>query len=209
MKEFIKIICFRIGWIISFFYYKSITTIFESLLAYIYTGIITRRCKSWGRYANISWGGSITNPQFVFVGNHSVFLRNTCITATPSIPGHDPDIHIGCFCRFGFNNHISAINKIMIGDNVLTGSYVLISDNSHGNSNCDMLNLPPLQRPLLSKGEISIGNNVWIGDKVSILAGVHIGNNAIIGANSVVTKDIPDNCVAVGNPAKVIKTIEI
>lgn len=209
MKEIIKILYYRIGWLLSFFYFRSIIDFFNSLIAYIYTGLITRRCKSWGKYANIAWGGSITNPQYVFVGNSSIFLRNTCITATPSIPGHDPDIHIGSYCRFGFNNHISAINKITIGDNVLTGSYVLISDNSHGTSDNDMLNLPPLQRPLFSKGEISIGNNVWIGDKVSILAGVHIGNNAIIGANSVVTKDIPDNCVAAGIPAKVIKAIGI
>lgn len=207
MKEIFKSICFRIGWVISLFYYKPIINIFDSIIAYIYTGIITRRCKSWGKYANISWGGSITNPQYLSVGNNSIFLRNTCITATPSIPGHDPDIHIGNSCRFGFNNHISAINGITIGDNVLTGSYVLISDNSHGTSDNNMLNIPPLQRHLFSKGEVSIGNNVWIGDKVSILAGVHIGNNAIIGANSVVTKDIPDNCIAAGIPAKVIKTI--
>lgn len=205
MKEIIKIICYRIGWVFSFLNNGSIKAFFDSSLAYIYTGIVTRRCKSWGKYANITWGGSITNPQYVSVGNNTIFLRNTCITATPSIPGQAPEINIGSHCRFGFNNHISAINKITIGNNVLTGSYVLISDNSHGTSSHDMLNTPPLQRPLSSKGEVVIGDHVWIGDKVSILAGVHIGNNAIIGTNSVVTKDIPDNCVAAGIPAKVIK----
>lgn len=55
---------------------------------------------------------------------------------------------------------------------------------------------------------MTIGNNVWIGGSVTILPGVRIGNNTTIGAGSVVTKDIADNCVAVGNPAKVIKRLE-
>ena len=52
---------------------------------------------------------------------------------------------------------------------------------------------------------VVIGNNVWIGDRVIILPGVHIGNGTIIGAGSVVTRDIPPNSVAAGNPAKVLK----
>ena len=54
---------------------------------------------------------------------------------------------------------------------------------------------------------ISIGDNVWVGGNVVINPGVHIGNNVVIGSGSVVTKDIPDNSVAVGNPARVIKEI--
>lgn len=59
-----------------------------------------------------------------------------------------------------------------------------------------------------SGGAVAIGNNVFIGMKSTILKGVHIGNNVIIGANSLVNKDIPDNCVAVGNPCKVIMGLE-
>ncbi|MBF1445483.1 MAG: sugar O-acetyltransferase, partial [Prevotella nigrescens] len=54
-----------------------------------------------------------------------------------------------------------------------------------------------------------VGNNVWIGGNVVVLPGVTIGNNVTIGAGSVVTKDIPDNVVAVGNPCKVIRKIEV
>lgn len=57
-------------------------------------------------------------------------------------------------------------------------------------------------------GAVEIGNNVFIGMKSTILKGVHIGNNVIIGANSLVNKDIPDNCVAAGNPCKVIMGLE-
>ena len=54
------------------------------------------------------------------------------------------------------------------------------------------------------KGDVIIGNNVWIGDKIIILPGVKIGGGAVIGAGSVVTKDIPDSAIAAGNPAKII-----
>jgi acetyltransferase-like isoleucine patch superfamily enzyme len=65
----------------------------------------------------------------------------------------------------------------------------------------------PTERKVISKGAVIIGENVWIGDKVTILPGVEIGNGVVIGANSVVTKDIPSYCVVGGNPAKVIKQL--
>ena len=64
----------------------------------------------------------------------------------------------------------------------------------------------PLKRPIVSKGPVRIGDNVWIGDKATILPNVSIGNGAIIAANAVVTKDVPPYSVAAGNPAKIIKT---
>ena len=94
-----------------------------------------------------------------------------------------------------------------IGNNVLLGHAVYISDNNHGMSNSDALKIPPVERQLYSKGAVRIGNNVWIGRHVCIMPGVTIGDNCIIGANSVVTKDVPANCVAVGLPAQIIKMI--
>lgn len=66
----------------------------------------------------------------------------------------------------------------------------------------------PYERPLSSKGGVKIGKNVWLGDKVAVLGGVPIGNNVIVAANSVVTHDIPDNAIAAGAPAKVVRIIE-
>ena len=59
-----------------------------------------------------------------------------------------------------------------------------------------------------SSGRVCVGNNVRFGHNVMVLKGVKIGNNVFIGANSVVNKDIPDNCIAVGNPCKVVKTLD-
>ena len=119
----------------------------------------------------------------------------------------DPTIRIGSGCSFGSYNHISCINGVIIGDNFLSGRSVTIIDNNHGDTTLKALQLPPLSRELTTKGQIIIGNNVWVGDKATILGGVHIGDGAVIAANSVVTKDLPPYCLAAGNPARIIKNL--
>lgn len=121
---------------------------------------------------------------------------------------YNPRIVIGENAFLNVGTHISAIQELTIGDNFLTGSYVSIIDNNHGQSNTyEEMIIPPAERKLFSKGPISIGNNVWIGDKACVFGGVSIGDGAIIGANAVVTHSIPSYCIAVGNPARVISRI--
>ena len=122
---------------------------------------------------------------------------------------YTPSIVIGDNVNIETDCHISAINKVSIGNNVLIASFVYISDHTHGNVN-DLGTplLPPLERPLYSKGPVIIEDDVWLGEKVSVMAGVHIGRGAIIGANSVVTKGIPAYAIAVGSPSKVIKMLK-
>lgn len=134
-----------------------------------------------------------------------VIKTGTRIEAWTSYAGEkfNPIIEIGKNVHVGVNCHITAIKGIQIGDVVLFGSNVLVSDNNHGGFSKDYA-LPPIKRQLNSKGETIIGNKVWLGDNVVVLSGVKIGNNSIIGANSVVTKDIPSFSIAVGSPAKVI-----
>ena len=87
---------------------------------------------------------------------------------------------------------------------MLIGKWVSIVDNNHGKTDAISLSSPPLERELISKGPIVIGDKVWIGDKVTILSGVTIGNNAVIAANAVVTKDVPAYSVVAGNPARIV-----
>lgn len=122
---------------------------------------------------------------------------------------YEPEITIGSNCSIGEYCHITAINKIIIGNGLLTGRYVYIGDNSHGEMSSEEANIPPAQRHLTSKGEIKIGHNVWLGDKVSVFGGVTIGDNVIIGAGSIVTHDIPSNCIAAGIPTRIVKQSEI
>ena len=120
---------------------------------------------------------------------------------------YEPEIIIGTDCNIGEFCHITAINKITIGDGLLTGRFVYIGDNAHGGLSWEEANIPPAKRHLTSKGEIRIGRNVWIGDKVSIFGGVTIGDNVIIGAGSIVTHDIPSNCMAAGVPARIVNKL--
>lgn len=118
-----------------------------------------------------------------------------------------PQIILGNNCSIGDYNHITAINKITIGNGVLTGRFVYIGDSAHGGLSLEESIIPPVKRKLLSKGEIIIGQNVWIGDKVTILGGVTIGDNAIIGAGSVVNCNVPSNSMVAGVPAKLVKQV--
>lgn len=104
--------------------------------------------------------------------------------------------------------HIGAVGSITIGNNVLMASKIYITDHNHGSYNdmeSDSPKVPPIDRRPVIKPVI-IGDNVWIGESACIMPGVTIGEGAIIGALSVVTKDIPPYSIAVGVPAKVIKT---
>lgn len=153
--------------------------------------------------------GEINNPQNIKIGKNCFFGKFSILSVwnTQEDSCAQSRIKIGDGCHFGDYIHITSINGIVIGNNVLTGRFVTISDNSHGMSCPNDLNTPPTKRVLYSKGSVVIGDNVWIGDKATILPNVNIGTGAIVGANSVVTKDIPPYCVAVGNPARIVKTV--
>ena len=104
--------------------------------------------------------------------------------------------------------HITASNRVIIGNNVLMASKIYISDTSHGsysgNENDSDPNAPPGLRPL-HNNDVIIEDNVWLGESVSVLPGVVIGKGTIVGANSVVSKNLPCYVIAVGAPAKPIK----
>ena len=108
--------------------------------------------------------------------------------------------------------HITATINVSIGDNVLIASKVYISDVVHGcYKDTDEQNsspeTPPGKRPLRSSPVI-IEKNVWLGDNVCVLPGVTLGEGCMIGANAVVNKSIPENCMAAGIPAIVIKKFD-
>ena len=108
--------------------------------------------------------------------------------------------------------HITAANQVTIEDHVLIASKVYISDCSHGsygkNGQHDDPDSIPATRKLYHE-PVHIKEKAWIGESVSILPGVTIGKGSIIGANSVVNRDIPDFCIAAGVPARVIKTFDL
>lgn len=147
--------------------------------------------------------GSLSGGEYITIDANCCFGDNLYLSAL-CVDNHIPILSIGKGCNIGAMNHITCVNKIHIGDNLLTGKWVTITDNSHGHTDINSLKLAPLARPIVSKGPVVIGNNVWIGDGAKILPGVHIGDGCVIGANSVVVKDVPPYSVVGGNPAKIL-----
>ncbi|MGI2140647.1 hypothetical protein [Shewanella baltica] len=118
------------------------------------------------------------------------------------------NISIGNNCQVNDSVHIAAIKSIIIADNVLIASRVFITDLNHGGYGGDLHSDPMSickDRPLTGL-PVFIDENVWLGEGVVVLPGVTIGKGSIVGANAVVSKDIPAFSIAVGNPAKVIKS---
>lgn len=98
--------------------------------------------------------------------------------------------------------HISAIQRVSIGDGALFASNVYITDHDHDWRNP---NDPPISNGRVLAAPVSIGANVWLGERVCVLRGVTIGEGAIVGAGSVVTRSLPARCIAVGSPAGAIR----
>ena len=111
-----------------------------------------------------------------------------------------PKIYIGAHTYINRHTFLDATLSLNIGMHCGIGPNCYITDHDHG---LDLAFLP-LQQPMVSI-PTQIGDRVWIGANVTILKGVTVGNDAVIGAGSVVTKDIPEKAIAVGNPAQVIK----
>ena len=143
--------------------------------------------------------------------NHVSIGKNTIIGKYSRIQCYPDDnmvigrLKIGDGCRIGNRCSFLCGGDITIGNGVLMASDILISSENHSiNPESPLLYM---SQPLQCKS-IEIKDGCWIGEKVCILPGVSIGTKAVIGAGSIVTKNIPDFSIAVGNPARVIKTYD-
>lgn len=130
----------------------------------------------------------------VIIGNNSKIMDRSII--------HSPDnLVLGNNSIIGEFVHIWAGGNVIIGDNVLIAAHTMITSQTHDkmakNYNDSLINQ-----------EVIIDDNVWIGGNATILPGVKIGKNSIIGAGSIVTKNIPKNQIWAGNPAKCIQVLD-
>lgn len=116
-------------------------------------------------------------------------------------PSSQPKILIGTDTYINRHSFIDAITSVKIGKECAIGPNCYITDHDHGLR----LELAPLQQPMVSQST-RIGDRVWLGANVTVLKGVTIGDDVVIGAGSIVTKDIPSCTIAVGAPARVIKS---
>jgi acetyltransferase-like isoleucine patch superfamily enzyme len=143
----------------------------------------------------------ITGGKRIFIGKN-VYIRKHTWLAADSVTGDvDCRLTIGDGTYIGNFCHIYATSGIKIGKKVLLADRVYVSDNVHSYEN---INLSVIEQPVKQLKQVILDDGCWLGENVCVI-GATIGKNSVVGANSVVTKDIPDYCVAVGSPAKIIK----
>ena len=147
---------------------------------------------------------TIFNEQYIHIGSETMIGSHVALSAG-MVPGQqcltNPVVRIGDRCLIGRGSGIVGHLGIDIGNDVWTGHYVYITDQNHGYENVDL----PISQQTQAERVVSIGDGSWIGAGSVILPGAKIGKHVAIGANSVVTGEIPDFSVAVGAPARVIK----
>lgn len=130
-----------------------------------------------------------------------VFINNFAWIETIHAFSVQPKLEIQDRVYIGNSAHIIATHSIEIGYDVLIADRVYVADYIHGYED---IHKPVKTQDLIQRGSVSIGDGSWIGENVVIL-GAKIGRNCVIGANAVVSTDIPDFCVAVGAPARVVR----
>lgn len=186
-------------------YYLAILSRFNTVCMYIQANIcgvqLGRGCVFRGRASfHVSNGGAmIIGRDNTFLSKESVNnigINHRCILSVTPIEGRTCTLQIGDKCGFS-GTAIWCFDSITIGNNVRCGANTLIMD---GDAHFD----DPRTSPPKS---IIIKDNVFLGANVVVKKGVTIGENSVVGMNSVVTKDIPANCVAVGNPCRIIKQL--
>jgi carbonic anhydrase/acetyltransferase-like protein (isoleucine patch superfamily) len=165
-----------------------------------------RRARRFGRFGKRT---AVCFPVAALFGEGAIFLGDGCIVGPYASlsagvsPEHPKDavVRIGDRCVIGKGSGIVAHQRIEIGDDVWTGHYVYISDANHGYVDRD----EPVGRQFAAPRPVRVGSGSWLGHGALVIGGANIGEHVVVGAGAVVTGDLPDYSVAVGNPARVIR----
>ena len=164
-----------------------------------------RRFGAFGKGSIIAFPtGAIYNERWIRIGSRTMIGPHVSLTAGMA-PGQemvsDPVVSIGDRTLIGQGSYIVGHFCIEIGDDIQTGPYVYITDQNHAYEDPDV----PIGRQWPVESSVSIGSGSWLGAGGIVLPGARIGRNVAVGAGSVVVGELPDHCVAVGVPARVIK----
>ena len=162
-------------------------------------------CDYLGDYHTIMkpWYVSISGPN-IRIGKCATIIGEPASRVQIGVWGREPNegkIIIGDYALISPGVRISASDEIIIGDNVMIANGTYITD-------ADWHGIYDRSKRDEGKYSVHIGDNVWLGDHCSVLKGVSIGENSIVAASAVVTRDVPPNVVVAGNPAKVVKQLD-
>jgi len=176
----------------------------ENKLSKIFTLLIRRSFKGFGRRSIISFPNRFDNAKSISVGDDVIIYKNCWIMAVDRWYGqtYNGTIHIADNAVISQGVQMSAADSISIGKNTGIGKNCVVVDHLHDYS---IIDRPIMSSPLTRPSAIVIEEDVFVGVNCVIGPGAHIGKHAFIGGNSVVSGTIPPFCVAVGNPARVIR----
>ncbi len=168
--------------------------------------------KRCGHNVILKCGLRINHPEHVSLGNDTYVHEQCWISLLPinrqkNAPDVKltPNLSIGNNCYIGRFAMFACMNEICIGNDVMISDRVYIGDCNHGYS---LRDLPIKDQYMFSNGPVSIGDGSWLGINVAVMPNVRIGKGCVIGANSVVTQDVPDYHIVAGAPARVIKAVD-
>ncbi|KJL40333.1 acyltransferase [Microbacterium trichothecenolyticum] len=168
----------------------------------LYTSVVRGGFASFGAGSRIMLPFRAGNPQMVSVGSH-VLIGPSSWFMVPRLDGPGPVIHLHDRVRMN-QTSITAVREVVIEEAVELARGVYISDHMHG---FDDPHTPIRDQPLVRVAPVRVERGAWLGQNVVVMPGVTIGAGAVVGANSVVTRDIPARTVAVGAPARVIREL--
>ena len=165
-----------------------------------------KQFHAFGEGSIICWPPTtLYNEHYISIGRDTMIGPHVSLAAGMA-PGQEmlstPVVSIGDRCLIGRGSGIVGHFSIEIGNDVWTGHHVYITDQNHGYEDVTV----PISRQTQPELPVRIGDGTWLGHGTVVLPGVTIGKHVVVGANSVVTTDIPDNSVAVGAPARVIRS---
>lgn len=176
---------------------------------YIYSIIFYKIIKkvTVGKNATFLGKVHIKNGEYIRIGENTSVGYKSWLAVFPEYNGYkcpvsnkQYGIYIGDRVKITQRLKIYCADSVYIDDDALIASEVFIADYNHGMNATEDYSFQPLKTE-----SVYIGKGTWIGEKVCILPGVHIGEKSIIAAGSIVTHDVPDYVIAAGNPAKIIK----
>ena len=177
----------------------------QAFFTRIYSALTASRFARWGRKSRIEFPGKLVEPYLVVVGDHVHICSHAWLNAKDDRADGRPTLYIGDRTYVGRMVHINAWQDVTIGVDVVIGDRVTIIDADH---NFDEANTPIRLQGDSFLGAVRLLDGCWIGSGVVIMPGVTIGRNAVVAANAVVTRDVPDRTVVAGVPAKIIRTLD-
>jgi acetyltransferase-like isoleucine patch superfamily enzyme len=169
-----------------------------------------RRKVKAGRFAHFGKRSLIVSPRGILaphrieIGDDVLVHEGAMFSVVESFNGrdHEPWLSIGSGCNIGPRIWFSCVGQIEIGEHTLIAHDVLIADSHHEYQDLDQ---PIIRQPMAEPAAVKLGAGCYVGAHAAILAGVTVGENSFVGANSVLTSSAPANSVIAGNPARVIR----